>query len=114
LIQLNYKKLSDFTRTRSGVKELLLGLSKQKIQTVIFSNHNLPDISRQAKRLGIEKYIGEILANPEGQRDHVHRRHKAEKLHEFCVAHNFKPKNILCIGDTVEETQIGKHHGQFL
>jgi phosphoglycolate phosphatase len=94
-------------RSRAGARELLRWLSQQKIKTIILSNHTVVGVQNQLKRLGIKQYITEIIANTL-----IHStmkgRNKEEKLKYYLKTHKYKLKDVLIVGDTPEETQIGK------
>src|SRR3989344_1926372 len=97
-------------RTRANARELLEWLSKNNIPSIIFSNHVLEPIRKQLKRLNLEKYFTEILAN--GQLSSALKgRNKKEKLKNYLDQNNFKSEEVLIIGDTVEEIEIGRELG---
>src|ERR1051326_1329817 len=104
----NYERLANKARTRSGAKEVLKWLEKNKILSVIYSNHNHPNILRQLIRLKIEKYIATIVARQEHDHSQLFQRYKAEKLHVYLTDKNIKPRQVVSVGDTEEEIQIGK------
>ena len=112
VFHLTYENNSNHTRTRSGVKEVLSFLNKQKVLSVIYSNHNVPNIHRQLVRLGINEQFDKILANQKaGENKQVFFRHKEFLLKEFVKKHKFKPHEVVSVGDTIEEIQIGKSFG---
>ena len=107
----SYKKLSSKARTRSGVKEVLRFIKDSGIKSVIYSNHDIPDIKKHLDRLKIEKFINDMLANPGDERLQVFIRHKEQKLHNYCAKNKLKPYEIISVGDTEEEIEIGKKFG---
>lgn len=108
----SYELRAKKVRTRAFAKELLKWLSKNHIEAVIFSNHLDEPIKKQLKRLNIEKYFSKVLANthPEAA---FHSRAKEEKLKSFVKAKNLSAKEVLIVGDTVEEIEIGKTLGSY-
>lgn len=104
--------VEDKCLTRVGTKSLLTWLSKNKIKTLIFSNHHVPGIKKQMKRLGLNGLIDDILGR-EGLHDKVHMRsrHKETKLINLLKNYKIKPKEIMVIGDTDEEIDIGNRLG---
>jgi phosphoglycolate phosphatase len=94
-------------RTRTGTRQILQWLKKQKITIIIFSNHSLDGLDRQMKRLGIGEYFDSIIGN-----DHrggsFNGRSKKDKLASYIKKKGFKAKEVLLVGDTVEEIEIGK------
>jgi phosphoglycolate phosphatase len=97
-------------RTRRGAKKLLEWLQKNGIGSVILSNHTIAGINRQLKRLGLDHLITEVLANPAPGMT-LKSRSKKEKLIDYLATHNCNPKDALIIGDSPEETEIGKELG---
>lgn len=59
----NYEIRASRVRARAYAKRLLKWLYKNKVQSIIFSNHINEPIRKQLKRLGIEKYFITVLAN---------------------------------------------------
>jgi phosphoglycolate phosphatase len=99
-------------RTRSGTKEVLQWLHQQNILRIIYSNHNLPNIYRQLARLKINHFIDAVLARKgQGDQSHVFDRTKEKKLFAFVKQNKLKPKEVISVGDTEEEIQIGKQYG---
>ena len=111
LFQKNYEKFADKTRSRAGSKEVLKWLKQNNITAMIYSNHTTTNIIRQLNRLGIAEYIDTVLARPDHDVSHLHARGKAEKLYAFVKKNKFKPKEVVSVGDTEEEIEIGKHQG---
>lgn len=106
-----YKKYAVQARTRAGVREVLKWLESQNINAAIYSNHDIPDIKKQLARLKIEKFITTILANPGDERLQIFNRHKDQKLNDYRKQQNIKPLEVISIGDTCEEVEIGKEYG---
>jgi phosphoglycolate phosphatase-like HAD superfamily hydrolase len=97
-------------RTRINTRRLLDFLLKNKIESVILSNHTIIGITSQLKRLKIEKYFSKILAN-DALNQSMKGRNKKEKLEEFLQNNNFKKDEVMIVGDSPEEVEIGKHCG---
>ncbi len=109
-----YEKNVNAARTRSGVKGVLKFLQEQNITRVIYSNHNIPNIRRHLVRLGLENLFDQILANQKaGENAQVFARHKEHLLNEYIKRHKFKPHEVISVGDTEEEIQIGKAYGYY-
>lgn len=105
-----YEKRVSKIRTRRNTKKLLSFLKKNKIKSIIFSNHTVDGISIQLKRLKIGSYFSKVLANSE--LDAAFKGVRKEKnLRDYVKLSGFKPKEILVIGDTTEEIEIGKNLG---
>jgi len=108
----NYEKLVNQARTRSGTKEVLQWLRQKHILRIIYSNHNLPNIHRQLARLKISHYLDAVLARKDQHdQSHVFDRSKQQKLFAFVKQHKLKPREVISVGDTEEEIQIGKQYG---
>lgn len=108
-----YESLVNESKLRPGAKTLLDWLEKNRIKQMIYSNHVAPDIIKQLLRLNIFEYFDEILARPAGDHSQVHTRSKEQKLYDYIKRNRLKPKEILTIGDTEEEIQIGKKAGLY-
>ncbi|MBL8029810.1 MAG: HAD family hydrolase [Candidatus Doudnabacteria bacterium] len=107
-----YEPMADKCRTRAGARELLKYLKQEKIGAVIYSNHIIPAIEKQLKRLKLNNYFEQILARPsEHDFSHMHNRSKEQKLVDYIKKHKLKPEEVLSVGDTEEEIEIGKQHG---
>lgn len=111
VFHLKYESIVNRARTRSGVKPVLKFLKNQNIQAIIYSNHNIPNIHRQLVRLNIIKNIDKILANPLGEHKQVFIRHKEQKLFNYIKQQKIKPHEVISVGDTEEEIEIGKTYG---
>lgn len=96
-------------RTRSGARELLEWLSKQKIECIILSNHTLPSIQAHVKRLGLETYFSRIIAND--MHATMVKKNKAGKLLDLLKGLPYKRNEALIIGDSPEEAEAGKLAG---
>jgi len=97
-------------RSRAGAREVLSWLSQNKIQTVIISNHVIERINEQLDRLGLLQYINKTIANDKLD-DALKTKNKGEKLKAFIKGKNLKPKEVLVVGDSTEETEIAKEIG---
>ncbi len=107
-----YEKRVAKVRSRNGVRPALEWLDKNNINAIIYSNHVVTDIERQLKRLGLKKLITKTLARtPADIHSHLHDRTKEQKLHAFVKIEHYKPKEVISIGDTEEELEIGKKLG---
>ena len=107
-----YEDKVNRTRTRRGSIEILKYLKQKKNQSIIYSNHTIQDIAKQLTRLNVSKYFGQVLARtPEDGHSQVYKRTKDLRLHSYIKKIALKPKEILTIGDTEEEIEIGKKYG---
>lgn len=110
IFHLNYELRAAKIRTRAFVKELLMWLSKNNCPDIIFSNHIDEPIGKQLKRLKIDKYFSAVLANS-ALDSSLKGRNKQEKLRNYIKENNFLTNEVLIIGDTIEEIEIGKELG---
>jgi len=97
-------------RTRTNTRKLLDYLSTNKIESIILSNHTVTGINSQLKRLKIEKYFSRMLAN-DALSLSMERRNKKEKLEDFLKNIKFRKDEIMIVGDSPEEVEIGRHCG---
>lgn len=98
-------------RTRTGAKQILEYLKRQQIECLIFSNHIIPHIEARLEGLGIKKYFSKVLARPQHNRDHQHKKFKDQFLRDYIKAKKLTMKEIVIVGDTVEEIEIAKNFG---
>ncbi len=98
-------------RTRGGVRASLKFLKTKNIQSIIYSNHVKSYIIRQLARLNIEKYFAMVLAREDHDISHMHNRGKEQKLRDYIKANKLRPHEIISVGDTEEEIEIGKAQG---
>ena len=97
-------------RSRKGALELLKWLKDKSIASIILSNHTVEGIEFQLERLKLADHIGQIFAN--GRQDNsMKARNKAEKLKQLIKDKNYKNEEILIIGDSPEEIEMGKSLG---
>lgn len=97
-------------RTRSGIREVLRWIKKRNILAVILSNHTQKGIRAQLKRLRLESYFQDILA----RRDiypFINEKSKHERLEIYLKEGKLKKSEILLIGDSPEEMEIGRRIG---
>lgn len=106
----NYEKRAVGIRTRAYTRDLLKWLAEHSIESIIFSNHIDEAIKPQLKRLKIENYFSSVLANSELTTS-LKGRNKKEKLRDYIALKNLKSAEVLVVGDTIEEVEIGKELG---
>lgn len=107
----SYEPLADKSRTRTGSRVILDWLKNNNIESTIYSNHTTPNIHRQLKRLKLDHLITEVLAREIGDDSHYHKNSKEEKLLNYIKKHKFKPHEVVSVGDTEEEIDVGKKFG---
>src|SRR3989344_8065460 len=107
----NYEPEESKLRTRSGVRDLIKFLTSANIESIIFSNHIIPHIELQLRRFKLHHYFNKILGRPLNTRDHQHKRFKDTYLADYVQSKNYKPNEVVVVGDTDEEIEIGKKFG---
>lgn len=105
-----YEKRARKIKSRKGAESLLKWLKDNKIESIIFSNHTLLGINTQLKRLGIKKYITKVLAHAEKDEAATEKKKEARLISHIKSA-DLKKSEVLIIGDTIEEMQIGRGAG---
>lgn len=106
-----YEKYADRCRSRAGVRQALRWLKKQKIDAIIYSNHIVPQIKRHFPRLGFDHLLSHVIARQPGDYSQRVSRGKTEKLHAYVRSRRFRPSEVVTVGDTEEEIEIGKKFG---
>lgn len=108
----NYQKNFGKIPLKIHAKELLHFLRKQKIPSVIFSNHPSRLISQDLKRLKIHSLIKKVIGRPPGDHaSHYTQRSKEHRLQKYLKTTHLQPREVLCVGDTIEEIEISKDAG---
>lgn len=108
---LHYEKFVNKCRSRAGVQPALLWLKKNHIQSIVYSNHIIPQIKRHFPRLGFEGLLSHVIARTPGDVSHHHTRGKGPKLRDYVRSKLLNPHEVVSVGDTEEEIEIGKHLG---
>jgi len=105
-----YEKRAAKIRGRKYAKGVLKWLYKNNIDSVILSNHTVVGITYQLERLGMKNYIKKLLANTILDST-LKARNKQEKLIDYIKLNKFKKSEVVIIGDSPEEIEIGKDVG---
>ncbi|MBU1130910.1 HAD hydrolase-like protein [Patescibacteria group bacterium] len=105
-----YEPRAKKCRTRAGARELLIWFKKHSVESVILSNHTIPGINYQLKRLKIIHDISHVLANTVISNT-ISKRNKLERARVYLKKKKYKPSEILIIGDSAEEVEIGRKLG---
>jgi phosphoglycolate phosphatase-like HAD superfamily hydrolase len=74
-----YEERASKCRSRKNAKSVLRWLKGRGIPCVILSNHTIEGIRAQLKRLGLDEYISETVANP-AKDTSLKKRNKLQKL----------------------------------
>ncbi|OGE87608.1 MAG: hypothetical protein A3J07_02730 [Candidatus Doudnabacteria bacterium RIFCSPLOWO2_02_FULL_49_13] len=106
-----YEPREGLCRTRAGSREILDWLETQKINKVIFSNHMESHIRKQLKRLEIDSFKDILGFTTVEDTSLMHKRGKESQLEEYVIKNRLKPNEVLVVGDTTEEIEIGKKFG---
>lgn len=107
LFHATYEARAAQCRTRRGARKLLQWIHLHAISAVILSNHTVQGIEAQLQRLGIAAFFTGVLANTILD-SAMRTKNKEEKLREYLLQHQYLPKDVVIIGDSPEEIQIGK------
>jgi phosphoglycolate phosphatase-like HAD superfamily hydrolase len=105
-----YEKRAAKIRGRKYAKKVLKWLYRNNIDSVILSNHTVVGIEYQLKRLGMKEYIKKLLANT-ALDSTLKARNKQEKLIDYIKSNKFKKSEVVIIGDSPEEIEMGKIAG---
>ncbi|MBI2019265.1 HAD family hydrolase [Candidatus Daviesbacteria bacterium] len=107
---INYEPRAAKVRTRAFARFLLRWLVDNNVKSIIFSNHLDEPIRKQLKRLKIDKYFSAVLANL-NEETVFESRAKEKRLKRYIKDNHLSGNQIIVIGDTVEEVEIGKTVG---
>ena len=103
----NYEPRITHVRTRHGARQLLQWLASRHSESVIVSNHTVEGICAQLERLDLTRYFSKVLANDRYQA--MKGQNKLEKLEKFLRGRRFTKGEVVIIGDSAEEIEVGKH-----
>lgn len=105
-----YKREAVNCRTRKGVRTTLDWLREHSIDSVILSNHLRAEIVDPLKRLGIEDYFEAVLAHQDTESTAIGN-NKVGRIKEYLARGSYSPSEILIVGDSPEDVNIGKEVG---
>ncbi|MBI4128561.1 MAG: HAD family hydrolase [Parcubacteria group bacterium] len=105
-----YEKRANSLRTRRGARDLLEWLKQSGVTAIILSNHTRAGIELQLERLKLRRYFTSLLAN-EQEDAALTKKGKGEKLRAFLKNRHYKRNEVLIIGDSPEEMEIGRSLG---
>jgi len=97
-------------RTRAHTRDVLEFLKEKNIKRMIFSNHLTHKIKEQLVRLKINGYFDEVSGNSDPTTA-LKSRAKNERLKAYIGKNGFNAKEVLIVGDTIEEIQIAREIG---
>lgn len=99
-------------RMRLGAREILEWLDQSQIKAVIFSNHPTEHIRAQLQKRDLAHLFQQVLGR-DPQNFHMHVRGKGAKLNAYIKSLKLKPNEVVTVGDTDEEIDIGKEFGYY-
>lgn len=105
-----YEPRASKCRSRKGARELLEYIKDNSIDSIVLSNHTVEGIEFQLRRLGLSDYISAVLANSERDAS-MKGRNKSEKLDRHMSDNDYKREEVLIVGDSPEEIEIGRGLG---
>lgn len=106
----HFESRSMKARTRIGARTTLLWLKKHKIRTAIFSNHPIGGIEAQLRRLDLGDLFEKVIANPDSKTV-LSEKNKEQKVKRYMEEFRIKSKEVMIVGDSPEEVEIGKNLG---
>jgi len=102
-----YEPLAAHARTRAGTRHMLDYLHSKNIKRAILSNHTIEGIYMQLERLKLTHHFETVLANDNIAGAHL--KGKLNNLKYYLKDSKFEPDEVIIVGDTIEEIEIGKH-----
>lgn len=109
VFQAAYEDLAKHCRTRSGARKTLDWIAAQPdMQAIILSNYRTARIKEHLDRLKIVHYFDDVLAFGCDGKSIVESTHKTERLTHYMQQHSYKPENVVIVGDSTEEPEIGR------
>lgn len=111
IFQAAYERLAARARTRKGARDLLQWIKDTGMSCIILSNYRTEKIKQHLKRLKIEHYFSHVSAFGCEGATIVETVNKKERLAEFMVKRGYKPQDVVIVGDSTEEPEIGRALG---
>ena len=108
VFQKAYEDLAKNVRTRSGSRAILKWIKAHNMSCIILSNYRTKRIKNHVSRLGISSFFDDVLAFGCNGASIVEGTHKTERLTHYMDQHEFKPEDVVIIGDSTEEPEIGR------
>ena len=105
----DYEERAKKCRSRAGARNLLKWLAERDTERIILSNHTIKGIENQLERLKLKDYFTQVLANEEHTKTAI--KGKRERLEDYMKDKHFKPGEVVIIGDSPEEIEIGRKMG---
>jgi len=112
LFSYHYEKMALKCDLRWGAKKLLLEIARQGKQSIILSNHPAELIDIHLNRFKIKHLFSEISGNDNQKICHF-KLAKEDRLKNYLEKHEIDPQNVIIIGDTIEEVEIGHNLGLY-
>ncbi len=106
-----YEHLAKSARTRKGARSALDWIADQGMGCIILSNYRTEKIREHTKRLKLDRYFDDVQAFGCGGGSIVESTHKSERLTKYMAQHNYKPQDVVIVGDSAEEPEIARHLG---
>ncbi len=97
-------------RTRAHTRDLLKFLSKQKIDSIIISNHVTDRVNFQLERLKLKTYFKSVLARADKE-EAFKERTKGFMLKAYMKKSGLKSSEVLVVGDNIEEVHLARELG---
>jgi phosphoglycolate phosphatase-like HAD superfamily hydrolase len=107
----DYQANENKAKLRAKARECVNWIKAQKITSVIYSNAPTAHVEMHLKRLNIAHIFNSILGREQNDMSHLLVRGKQQRLHDWVLKNKIKPHEVISVGDTQEEIEIGKHLG---
>lgn len=105
-----YESAASKARSRRGARTALSWLLENNIGSIVLSNHMKRRIETQLQRLGIGRYISEVLANSE-QDAFLKPGRKCRMLEGYIGSSGLEKSEVMMVGDSPEDVGIAKSIG---
>ncbi|MDL2409138.1 HAD hydrolase-like protein [Rhizobium calliandrae] len=105
-----YEPLAGKADLREGARAILELARREAALAIIVSNHIVAPLRCQLQRLGIDKYINDVLAF-ESRTTQYKSMSKGERLRLYMQENDIKPESTFIIGDMPVETEIARQLG---
>lgn len=105
-----YRLYSKGSRTRAGLRELLVWLEAQGADRTILSNYITGEIELELERLKLGSFFSHVCGNGDGNTVLQHAT-KPQRLSAFMIKRGYRPDNTYLIGDSTEEPEIAHQLG---
>lgn len=105
-----YHEAAEQCSLHEGAEELLRHLAERGTRSIVLSNHIIRSIDGLLNKFKCRELVSDLLAN-ESLLTAWHSLTKGERLRRFLEENELSPGDVIILGDSPEEAEIGRELG---